>query len=251
MKINEITEAIERANNTAHLKNRIKLAARLCDSMGDYPLLFRDFQTKTPGFIVLGKITNTITGGVKSGIAGYAQTEIMDHLGVEDPVFTKMTKPNSTQGPFGDSHIFIPPPGSKSFWSPKIKDIGSQTVAEDREDWSGARAKQLASTYKAGLPTNYTDHEIIFDCNMYYLVNVQAFLKNFAGEANKEFIEKSRYSNVRMKIDPAIFDAHITNYSQLSWYLKNTAIDFLNDYDAKIAEFKAKQSQQPKQYPWQ
>lgn len=240
MKIKQITEAVHRAQTTEHLINRINVAAKLCDSMGDYPLLFRDFQTNDPSYTVLAKVTNKITGGVKSGKAGYAQTEILDQLGIEHPVFTKMIKPTSNQGPFGASNIFLPPAGVKCFWSPKIKDIGSQQLAEDREDWSGERAKQLASTYKPGLPDGYTDHEIIFDCSQYYLINIQAFLKNFAGQANKEFIEKNKYTNVKLKIDPAIFDTHITNYSQLSWYLRNTAIDFLNDYEAKAAEFKKK-----------
>jgi hypothetical protein len=240
MKINEITEAVHRAQTTEHLINRINVAAKLCDTMGDYSLLFRDFQTNDPSYTVLAKVTNTIKGGVKSGQTGYAQTEILDHLGIEYPVFTKMIKPTSNRGPFGASNIFLPPAGAKSFWSPKIKDIGSQQVAEDREDWGGERAKQLASTYKPGLPSGYTDHEIIFDCDQYYLINIQAFLKDFAGQANKEFIEKNKYTNVPLKIDPAIFDTHISNYTQLAWYLRNTAIDFLNDYEAKKAEWQKK-----------
>jgi hypothetical protein len=209
--------------------------------MADYPLLFRDFHTATPGFTVLAKITNSHRGTeIKAGQAGRAQAEILEQLGVEHPVFTKMSRPNSSRGPFGDSHIFLPPKGSASYWSPKIVDIGSQQVAEDAEDWSGKRAQEIAKTYHKGLPPDYTDHEIIFDCPQYYLINVQAFLKDFAGKVNKEFIEKSKYSNVPLTIDTAVFDVHLNNYSQLAWYLRNTAIDFLNDYEAKIAEFKKK-----------
>jgi hypothetical protein len=241
MKIKQITEAVHRAQTTEHLINRINVAAKLCDSMGDYPLLFRDFQTNDPGYTVLAKITNSHRGtNIKAGQAGRAQTEILEQLGIEHPVFTKMIKPNSNRGPFGDSHIFLPPKGAPAYWSPKVKDIGGQELAEDVEAWRGKQAIELAKTYQKGLPSNYTTHEIIFDCGQYYLINIQSFLKDFAGQANKEFIEKNKYTNVPLKIDPAIFDTHITNYSHLSWYLRNTAIDFLNDYQDKVAEFKKK-----------
>jgi hypothetical protein len=104
--------------------------------------------------------------------------------------------------------------------------------------WSPEQVSQLAATYKQGLPTKYTDHEIIFDCDQYYLINIQAFLKQFAGRANREFLEYSRYSNVRLKIDPAVFDTRISNYSELAWYLRNTAIDFLKEYEAQAAEYR-------------
>lgn len=232
MKIKQIVEAEHRAQTTEHLKNRINVAANLCDSMGDYPLLFRDFHTATPGYTVLAKITNSHRGtNIKAGVSGQAQQEILNYLNIKNPVFTKMIKPTSNRGPFGASHIFVPTQGAQSYYSTKIADLGSA------KDLIG-RTKEIAQTYQKGLPTNYTNHEIIFDCSQYYLINIQAFLKDFAGNVNKEFIEKSKYSNVPLKIDTTVFDVNISNYSQLSWYLRNTAIDFLNDYESKIAEFK-------------
>lgn len=240
-----VVEAENRANTVEHLLNRINVAAKLCDPMGDRPLLFRDFKVKVQGNTVLNKISNDYLRGpynVLAGPAGAKQWQLLELLDIKYPVFTKMIRPDSNRGPFGDAHIFIPPSGSQVRWSPRVKDFGSQRLAEELKGSAGPgwepandpQVNELAKTYLRELPDTYTDHEIIFDCKTYYLVEIQTFLQDFAGKANKEFLEKSRYSNVKLKINPELFNARISNYNQLAWYLRNTATKFLEYYQSKV-----------------
>ena len=166
-----VVEAENRANTVEHLLNRINVAAKLCDPMGDHPLLFRDFKVKVQGNTVLNKISNDYLRGpynVLAGPAGAKQWQLLELLDIKYPVFTKMIRPDSNRGPFGDAHIFIPPSGSQVRWSPRVKDFGSQRLAEE------------------------------------------------------------------LKINPELFNARISNYNQLAWYLRNTATKFLEYYQSKV-----------------
>jgi hypothetical protein len=238
MRINEV---VTRAETIAELRIRTEQVAALCDTMSDIPLLFREFSTYIKYETLIARVDNfTADGGrarkyVKRGSSGIAQESILDLLGIENPVFVTMSPPVSIYGFHGDSHIFIPTPGSHVVWSPEIADLGGQQlrngVSLGHKDLGGGMIRNTpgvmeknmmrwASTYKTGYPDNFTTHELIFDCKYYYLVNIKSLLSKFAGKENQSMISIS-------KIDP-LFSMKFKNYGALAWYLRNTVPKYLD-----------------------
>jgi hypothetical protein len=247
MKVNEL---ITRADTIDHLLSRAEAAAGMCDTIGDHPLVYRHFKTGLAYETLLAKVVNRDESGkplgrttVRSGGANESQPAILEALGIEFPVFCIMTPPTSIGGYHGDPHIFIPPAGSKVVWSSKIVDLGGQEIVGDNGEKVHLGKTQLSptsasythnemlkdlkhwvSTYKQGWPSQPTNHELIFDCETYYLLNLEVFLKKFAGKKNKEMISNDR---LWAKINQELFQVKFKNYASVAWYLRNTVPSFL------------------------
>lgn len=253
MRANEfIVELVTRAETTDHLIKRITFAAQLCQQMGDRPLLFREFKTGISRETVLAKVVNVddkegarSPKWVKGGVGRGVQLVILEKLGIQNPVFTKMKPPDSTFGFHGDPHIFIPLPNSKSVWSPDVVDLGGQRLASDPPvdpgqpismDKLAPRADELAATYKQGIPKAFTNNEIIFDCEYYYLLNIQSFLNRFSGKENKNSLTPH---SIWKKIDPAVWSERVKTYADVAKFLSNNGVSYVKWYQDNV-ENKAK-----------
>lgn len=240
-----VTELVTRAETTDHLLKRITYAAQLCATMGDTPLIFREFKTGLRQETVLAKVINDGTRlPVKGGMGRTGQDKIINILGIKNPVFTKMRPPDRTFGFHGDPHIFIPTPGSTSFYSLEVEDLGGQRLASDPElsldqrsgrEISGGRfdntAQELAATYIEGLPKNFINNEIIFDASEYYLLNIQSFLSRFAGKENKASLTKD---SIWLKIDPTVWSNRVRTYQDVSSFLMNNGVSYVKWYQTNV-----------------
>jgi hypothetical protein len=251
MRANEfLGELVTRAETTEHLIKRLNYAADLCDQMGDSPLLVRDFRTGLGKETVLAKVINkTEKEGarhpkhVKGGVGKEGQIAILEKLGIENPVFTKMDLPDNTFAFHGDPHIFIPPPGSSVYWSPKIVDLGGQRLADEdpaKSDlrgaisvgWMAKQADKWAATYQNEMPTEFTKNEIIWDCEYYYLLNVKSFLDRFSGKANKMSMIDSGMG--AKKIDPSVWAERVRSYSDVSNFLRTNGVSYVRWYQDNV-----------------
>jgi hypothetical protein len=243
-------ELVTRAETTEHLIKRLNYAADLCDTMGDSPLLVREFKTGLGKETVLAKVINkTEKEGsrhpkyVKGGVGKEGQVAILEKLGIENPVFTKMDLPNNTFAFHGDPHIFIPPPGSNVYWSPKIEDLGGQRLAGESPakselrtsisvGWMAKEADKWAATYQSEMPQEFTKNEIIWDCEYYYLLNIQSFLNRFSGKANKmSMIDAGMGSKT---IDPSVWAERVRNYSDIANFLRKTGVSYVRWYQDNV-----------------
>lgn len=250
-----LSELVTRAETTDHLINRLNFAADLCDAMGDVPLLVREFKTGLRQETVLAKVINkTEKEGhrkpqyVKGGLGKEGQIAILDKLGIDNPVFTKMDLPNDTFGFHGDPHIFIAPPGAQAYWSPNVVDLGGQRVIrqgtdiEDDEGRTadgarivGAMAKNAdkwAATYRNEMPTERTRNEVIWDCEFYYLLNIESFLKRFAGRANKMSLTAGNLGKKR--IDPSVWAERVRTYSDIANFLRKEGVSYVQWYKDNV-----------------
>ena len=242
-----LSELVTRAETTDHLINRLNHAADLCDQMGDVPLLVRDFRTGLGKETVLAKVINrTDKEGarhpkyVKGGVGKDGQTAILEKLGIENPVFTKMDLPDSTFAFHGDPHIFIPPPGSSVYWSPKIEDLGGQRLAGEKRElgkttvvgWMAKEADKWAATYQNEMPQKFTKNEIIWDCDYYYLLNIQSFLHRFSGKANKMSLTSGSVGS--KKIDPSVWAERVRSYSDVATFLRKHGVSYVRWYQDNV-----------------
>ena len=251
MRANEfLSELVTRADTTEHLIKRLNYAADLCDQMGDVPLLVRDFKTGLGKETVLAKVINkTEKEGsrrpkhVKGGVGKDGQTAILEKLGIENPVFTKMDLPDNTFAFHGDPHIFIPPPGSSVYWSPKIVDLGGQRIAGESETkselrtaisvgWMAKEADKWAATYQNEMPQSHTNNEIIWDCEYYYLLNIKSFLDRFSGKANKMSMIDSGMG--AKKIDPSVWAERVRSYSDVANFLRKNGVSYVRWYQDNV-----------------
>jgi hypothetical protein len=238
-----VTELVTRAETTDHLLKRLTYAAQLCATMGDTPLIFREFKTGISQETVLAKVINDDSRlPLKGGIGRTGQDKIIDILGIKHPVFTKLRPPTRTFGFHGDPHIFIPKPGSTSFYSLEVEDLGGQRLTSDPEIVqrngkviSGGRfdnmARELAATYIKGVPKTFIENEIIFDTSEYYLLNIQSFLSRFAGKENKASLTKN---SIWLNIDPAVWSNRIRTYNDASSFLINNGVSYVKWYQTNV-----------------
>lgn len=249
-----IQELVTRADTIDHLVARAAKVASFIEPIADHPLLFREFRTGINYETLIAKVENVNAEGprsskwVKKG-SNNRQAEILDALGLENPVFCKMGIASSTRGFHGDVHIFVPPPGAKAVWSPVVKDLGgNDIVGPDKDKFgsikdlknpntsiSGGHERQVgadfAHTYKQGWPTQFTDHEIIFDCPFYYLLNIESFIKKFIGVKNRNIMPDR--APMFKNLDAELFNAKFKTYGDVAWYLTNTVPSYLKWYKEK------------------
>ena len=250
-----LSELVTRAETTDHLINRLNVAADLCDAMGNVPLLVREFKTGISRETVLAKVINkTEKEGnrrpqyVKGGVGREGQIAILDKLGIDNPVFTKMDLPNETFAFHGDPHIFIAPPGAQAYWSPNVVDLGGQRVIrkgtniEDDEGKTddgativGAMAKnsdKWAATYRNEMPTERTRNEIIWDCEYYYLLNIESFLNRFSGRKNKMSLTAGFIG--KKKIDPSVWAERVRTYDDVANFLRKEGVSYVKWYQDNV-----------------
>lgn len=250
-----LSELVTRAETTDHLIKRLNYAADLCEEMGDVPLLVREFKTGLRSETVLAKVINrTDKEGdrspkyVKGGVGREGQVAILEKLGIRNPVFTKMDLPNETFAFHGDPHIFIPPPGSQAYWSPNVVDLGGQRVirkdsgVEDDEGRTAdggiivghmaKNADKWASTYRNEMPTEYMRNEIIWDCEFYYLLNIESFLNRFSGKKNKMSLTTGFIG--KKKIDPSVWAERVRTYTDIANFLRKEGISYVKWYQDNV-----------------
>jgi hypothetical protein len=264
-----LSELVTRAETTDHLIKRLNYAADLCDSMGDVPLLVRDFKTGLRKETVLAKVINkTDKEGarspkyVKGGVGREGQTAILEKLGIENPVFTKMDLPDSTFGFHGDPHIFIAPPGSNVYWSPKIEDLGGQRLTGEKKElgktirvgWMAKEADKWAATYQNEMPTEFTRNEVIWDCEYYYLLNIQEFLHRFSGKANKMSLTAGSVGS--KKIDPSVWAERVRSYTDVANFLRKNGVSYVQWYKDNVegkspGERQAAMTNKPSKPTWE
>jgi len=244
----QLTETISVANQIDHFKNRIKLAARLCDKVGNHPLIFRAFKhNKKDALLVKVDNSDTMFAGIKGGIGKRGQDAILTHLNIKKPTFTTMTPPDNVYSFFGRSFIFIPVGDVIPHWSPKVEDLGGQKIIGSDEERhimnnnSGAMldaAEKWAETYKHTWPNQYMKNELIFDCEVYYLLELEQFFSKFAGREHKTSLApKAKFDTFRKIQDDAF--KKIKTYSDLSWFLKNTALEYIDWFENVLPKKKA------------
>jgi len=239
-----LAEELVRANDLEHLRNRAKLIVRLVEPIAEHPLVYREFATRM-GDTVLLKVTNTDRKefAARSG-SNPKQAQVLEALGIKNPVFCTMNTPYSTGGFFGGANIFVPGADYSVVWSPVVQDLGGNDIVGPDADkyghekigagsYRGPSAErqvgvEFVDTYKSGWPSGHTDNELIFDCKTYYLLNIKDFLRRFAGTQNRNIVSG------RGRIDQEVFRAKFSRYSDIAWYLSNTLPGYLDWYEANV-----------------
>ena len=239
-----LAEELVRANDLEHLRNRAKLIVRLVEPIAEHALVYREFATRM-GDTVLLKVTNTDRKEyrARSG-SNPKQAQVLEALGIKNPVFCTMDPPYSTGGFFGGANIFVPGADYRVVWSPVVKDLGGNDIVGPDADkyghrnlggsvWQGPSAErqvgvEFVDTYKSGWPSGHTDNELIFDCKTYYLLNIKDFLRKFAGKKNRNIVSG------RDRIDREVFQAKFSSYGDIAWYLSNTLPSYLDWYEANV-----------------
>lgn len=246
-----LTEDIVKLNNLEHLKNRLGKVIALCERMGNYPLIYRAFNARQKDVIL--KVTSDKFSGSAVGLNEPTKQSLLKALHISNPIFCTMKPPKYVREFHGKSRFFIPPENYKVYWSPNIIDLGGNDVSEEYKDRYGMKITQFASgasmgilepsrrvgeemahTYINSLPTKVVPNELIFDCDDYYLVDIEQFLQKFAGKKNRDIIsfpEKERngikYQSLFAEIDKILFAAKFKTYKDLTWYLKNPMLNYI------------------------
>jgi hypothetical protein len=240
-----LPEAVSRATDIEHFKNRIKVAAKLCQGMGDHPLVFRDFVSGLGAETLLLKVQNQegekSRSRTKSGMGADSQAAILGLLKISNPTFCYLKPPHGTKGFHGYSHIFIPIGDHTPWWSPNVQDLGGEDVVDEkgntvdlgrtvaggrRPGWMAKDAGKWADTYHHAWPKQMTESELIFDCPEYYLLNLESFFNKFSGPEYKKFItgygsRDNKVNSTFARFDPAAF-TKLTSYSQIAAFLEKS-----------------------------
>ena len=240
-----LAEELVRANDLEHLRNRAKLIVRLVEPIAEHPLVYREFAHSIGAETALLKVTNTDRKefAARSG-SNPKQAQVLQALGIKNPVFCTMNPPRSTGGFFGGANIFVPGVDYSVVWSPVVKDLGGNDIVGPNADqyghekigagsYRGPSAErqvgvEFVDTYKSGWPSGHTDNELIFDCKTYYLLNIKDFLRRFAGKQNRNIVIG------RDRIDREVFQAKFSSYGDIAWYLSNTLPSYLDWYEANV-----------------
>ena len=250
-----ISELVSRANKLDHFKNRIALAAKLCEKLGDQPLVYRAFSHNN-AMTLLAKIDNSDIENPqarKGGVGAKNQMAILRQLEIQYPVFCRMTPPSSARGFHGLESIFIPIGDVTPYWSPRIRDLGGIDYVRDSGEYHQShvpvpgmpgvtrgnpgeldQTERWVKTYQHAWPNATTDHELIFDCASYYLLDMEVFFTKFAGKELKGMIDTKSRSSWK-PINPEAFNK-LKTYSNVAWYLNNTAMSYLNWWETKDLE---------------
>jgi len=246
MKIQELlVELTSRANDFEHFKNRVMLAAKLCQGMGNRPLIYRAFFPQDARETLLLKVQNQEGEKnrflTKTGMGRAGQDAILHILGIKNPTFTTMKSPTGPREFHGYAHIFIPIGDHTPWWSWSVRDLGGQHAFDrdgndlyvgsvgDGATITGAmadEAEKWASTYQHAWPTESTKHELIFDCEEYYLLNIESLFNRFAGKEYKDYVKgyshrDNKVNSILTKFDPIAF-TKLTSYPQIADFLLKT-----------------------------
>jgi hypothetical protein len=247
MKIQELlVELTSRANDFEHFKNRVKVAAKLCQGMGNHPLIFRAFFPEDGRETLLLKVQNQEGEKnrflTKSGRGQMAQDDILSALNLKNPTFTTMIPPTGPREFHGYAHIFIPIGDHTPWWSPSVRDLGGRDAIDQDGTASKMQLKitgpvlnrsiepgetdKWINTYQHAWPTERTNHELIFDCEEYYLLNLESLFNKFAGKEYKEYVtgyshKSKKVNSILTKFDPLAF-TKLTSYPQIADFLLKT-----------------------------
>jgi hypothetical protein len=174
--------------------NEITVAVQLCTTMKNLPLFYRRFNTQLKSNDLLIKVTAEQQPAMATATMATIQANVLKQLNISHATFTTMNNPVKVTTGSNSAYIFIPGSATVPFWSPVIKDIGSARVKlPGMSEYSDPRnvpsnvvnflknTELAASTYKHSWPPK-TGHEIIFDCDFYYLLNLQAFFNSLGNE---------------------------------------------------------------------
>ena len=245
MKINEIAEEVVPIKSTEHAVERLKVAAEICNKMGNQPILYRAMH----GSKYLGGAKNNliqkITNPARAGVMGNhnpIQPAVFKGLDISSPVQTTTVAPKSTSSYFGTNHIIIPGEGFTAHWNPDIDDLGgfkgydkqyargagpSGGTISRRDAPEGEELQKILGGYKKGIPS-YSQHkgEVILDTEFYYMLDLESFLSKFGGKKVKELITiDNRKSFAPIKQD-LLVDKFKT-YRDIGWYLANPATNMM------------------------
>jgi hypothetical protein len=264
MKIYEITEKVAFVNDTNHAIERVKVAAKMCNDLGDTPILYRMFrggESRGRGAInLMIKINND--SGERKGVKGnhsYFQQKIFDGLGVQHPTQALVTTPGNISGFHGTNFIMIPSSNFKAYWNPEIPDLGSFEGYNDKykpkDDGFGGRTtlmrpddydsteevKRAIDGYKQGIPSqNEWNGEVIVDTPFYYMLNLQEFLQKYAGKKNQELVNAPRFARQKGpeygEIKKELLQTKLKTYRDVGWYLSNPTMNFLKWWKEKESE---------------
>ena len=270
MKINEITEKITFINDTDHAIERVKVAAKICNELGNTPLLYRMFKgaerSRARGaFNLMVKVDNEggDRKGVKGNISNFFQKKIFDGLDVKHPTQAKVSVPERIRGFHGTNFIMVPGGDYEAYWNPEIKDLGSFEGYNEkykRIDKGGGRRSKLErpanydaseeveralAGYKQGIPSpSEWDGEVIIDTPFYYMLNLKEFLQKYAGKKSKELVYTASSGNIALPkweaVKKDLLQEKFKTYSDLGWYLSNPTMNFLNWWKEKEQENSAK-----------
>jgi hypothetical protein len=238
-----IVEAVSRADDIDHLRKRVQAVVQLLEPIGDHPLVYREFRHNIGAETAVLKVSNDRAEFTARSGSNAKQPEVLQALGITNPVFCTMQTPYTTQGFFGGANIFVPGANYRVVWSPVVKDLGGNDIVgpdSDRygyQDLGGGVSRlgsdrlvgaEFAKTYQSGWPPGYTDNELIFDCDSYYLLNIKDFLRRFAGKQNRDIVYR------RDRINQEVFNAKFSTYGDIVWYLSNTLPKYLDWYEANV-----------------
>lgn len=264
MKITEITEKVAFVNDTDHAIERVKVAAKMCNDLGDTPILYRMFQggeSRGRGAMnLMIKINND--SGERKGVKGdhqYFQRKIFNSLGVQHPTQALVTTPGNISGFHGTNFIMIPGGDFKAYWNPEIPDLGSfngyNEKYKPKDDEFGGRStlmrpndydsteevKRAVDGYKQGIPSQREwDGEVIVDTPFYYMLNLKEFLQKYAGKKNKELVNAPQFARQKGadygEIKKELLQTKLKTYRDVGWYLSNPTMNFLKWWKEKESE---------------
>lgn len=216
MKIFEVIEALQNANDMDHLIQRIAVVANICTQMGNKPLMYRQVKDIVPNtlrFVV--KVTPEENREAHGNKLNPAQEKVIQALGIKNPVWTTLEPHTGTRGPFGENNIMIPVGNYEIHHSSEVQDLGLKKDVE-----------QFLGTYKTGWPDpEHGDNEIMVDCDTYYLINVGDFVGKYAGKKAQEIVDKSSYSDW-VNLNKEMLKAKFGTYKDVGWYLANPVTNY-------------------------
>lgn len=183
--------------------------------------------------------------------------QLMQRLGIRHPTFCTLTPPQFSQEFHGRAHVFIPLDLSPPWYSPRVVDLGSGRIINDqgqqvdggatgrgsnwsshRVGWMNDRVQEFADTYVHAWPAGYTHHELIFDSDTYYLLNMEDFFTRFAGAELRSVLPPSHPRQpppLHNPIDPSAW-LRVKTYQQVADFLMTTAPEYLDRYERRMQE---------------
>ena len=93
-------------------------------------------------------------------------------------------------------------------------------------------ADKWAATYQNEMPTEFIRNEVIWDCEYYYLLNIQEFLHRFSGKANKMSLTAGSVGS--KKIDPSVWAERVRSYSDVANFLRKYGVSYVQWYQDNV-----------------
>jgi hypothetical protein len=250
-------EDVSVPENIFHMKNRLLKVKTITDAMGNRPIMFRSFvYDAEPVAKIIKKVTNDSARNIKTG-SNQKQNEVLQKLGIKNPTFAAMANSKyanvrrdslEDMEVSGMQNIFIPM-SNEIYYSDTIEDLGMgrKTGGRNIAVQSDFDVDAAAATYKKGWPSAGFDNEIIVDTKEYYLLNLRSFLLELTSPEIKDRIKrlKAMYDksyNRRAEenhindILKDIFKTKITTYGDISRWIENTAVPFVDMLAANRGE---------------